>query len=167
MCVYERIRPMISTRKLVSAVILCLPATTASAEPRWCPITGHGAQDTLRYPPIARVARVSGVVVGRLTYRSDGEVLGFVPVFGPVLLAKGMSDQIMHWTVQTTAVGTADCQTLVIARFTLADEIQQTAIVQPNGNFRIDVRSYPLVISDPAAYLGRRHWWHKLRHRNF
>ena len=96
-------------------------AFTAEAEPRWCSVTGRGPNDKFIYPPIARVARVSGVVLGRLEFLTNGKVVDFNPGSGPRLLADSIKAQLSPWTLQTDATGGEGCQALVIAEFDEGD----------------------------------------------
>jgi len=56
---------------LLSALFL---ASCCHAEARWCAIIGKDPADELAYPPIARAARVSGVVLSRIYYFPTGQV---------------------------------------------------------------------------------------------
>ena len=101
------------------AMLVLIPAAAFGAEPRWCEVTGRAAGDTLAYPPIAKAARVSGIVVSRMVYSTSGKVESVERVFGPMMLAASVEQQLKNWTVQTRATGDQPCETLVIAEFRL------------------------------------------------
>ena len=69
-------------------------ALYAQAEPRWCVVSGKDPSNTLVYPPIARAARVQGIVVMRMIYAPNGKVLRTEPVFGPVMLSNSVTSQL-------------------------------------------------------------------------
>ena len=103
---------------MIVAGIVCA-AAQCHTEPRWCSITGRGANDTMVYPPIARAARVQGVVVSRIVYAQNGEVVRMEPVFGPAMLSDSVSKQLSQWNIKTDATGGELCQSLIIADFRL------------------------------------------------
>ena len=128
------------------------------AEPRWCVVSAKDASNTLVYPPIARAARVQGVVVMRMIYVPNGKVARTEPVFGPVLLSTSMTNQLLNWTVKTDAAGDEQCMTLIIAEFRFhdPDEPSRTPPQGPGapGILRVSVESEMLIISDPAGTLS-------------
>ena len=144
----------------------------AGAETRWCAVRLDAAKDKLNYPPIARAARVSGVVIGRMMFRPTGEVVGFEKVSGPELLFAPTREQMKQWTVATNVQGGELCQSLAVISFTVGDEDDtpnqpQTA---SDGLLRISVHAEPLTlnvtISDPAPYSITRKWlWFRITHR--
>ena len=102
---------------LLLVLVLLAAGQAASAQARWCDVTGRGANDTIVYPPIAKAARVYGLVMGYLKFNTDGKVTGFEPIQGPAMLRESLRLQLSTWTLQTKATGTEPCQTLVVARF--------------------------------------------------
>ena len=144
-----------------TALAFCVLLTLAcSAEPRWCVVSSKDPSNTLLYPPIARAARVQGVVVLRMIYQPNGKVERTEPVFGPVLLAESVTKQLLNWTVKTEAIGEEQCVTLIIADFRIhdADGSSQLLPAPPTGPgiLGMSVDTDALVISDPAGTLTIR-----------
>ena len=104
---------------IISLLAACTVA--ADAEPRWCLITGKRDSDKLLYPPIAKAARVQGVVLSRVIYTPSGEVKGFEAVFGAPMLSKYLAQEISKWNLESDAKGDELCETLIIARFRLKE----------------------------------------------
>jgi hypothetical protein len=101
--------------------LLCIGflASVCHADARWCSIVGRGPSDTIIYPPIARVARVQGVILSRIYYLPSGQVKDVEVISGPVMLSNWISEQLKSWTIKTDATGDEVCVTLVIADFRL------------------------------------------------
>jgi len=104
-------------KEIFVALLLGAVSMVAHAEPRWCTITGRAASDRFEYPPIARAARVSGVVLSMVTFSPDGRVLQIDNISGPRMLADLLRRQISGWTLKTNAKGEEECKTLVIAHY--------------------------------------------------
>jgi hypothetical protein len=144
--------------KLFAVAAFCLLAPVlCPAEPRWCAVSQKNSSYTLVYPPIARAARVQGVVVMRMIYEPNGKVGRTEPVFGPVMLADSVTKQLLNRTVKTDATGNEQCVTLVIAEFRILDPdgVPQFVPAQPSspGILRILIESEVIIISDPAGTL--------------
>jgi len=147
---------LVTAMKIFVTVVLWIFASLlCSAEPRWCVVSEKDSSNTLLYPPIARAARVQGVVVMRMIYTPNGGGLRTEPVFGPVMLSNALASQLLNWTVKTDATGDQQCVTLVIAEFRFDDEAYRPLPAQPNipGIHRISVESEVLVISDPGGVI--------------
>jgi hypothetical protein len=143
-------------------------ASLCHAEPRWCNVTGKDPSNKFIYPPIARAARVSGVVLLQMIYIPNGKVQKIEPISGPRILSDILARQLMDWTVKTDATGDELCETLVIATFELADSYPSTlegtwAGIGP-GTLHLSAETSPLPIamvnSDPAPLRG----WNLFRH---
>ena len=137
-----------------------LIAPVCHAQTRWCAVTGRAANDQLLYLPIARAARVSGVVISRMTYLPSGEVTNVETISGPVMLQHAASDQLKKWTIHTDAQGENPCMSLTIIDFSFGD----SASVNPNpptppGIMRISIVAEILALTDAAGSFGKRHWW--------
>lgn len=138
-----------------------------SAEPRWCSVAGKDLSNKFIYPPIARAARVSGVVLSRMIYSPSGKVLEVQPVSGPRLLSNLLTAQLIEWTVKTNVPGDELCQTLVIAEFRLHDSYAAPPVPvpqpEPPSILRLLAEADPIptevVISDPGPLRG----WTALR----
>jgi hypothetical protein len=138
-----------------------------SAETRWCSVTGKAQSDRLLYPPIARLANVTGVVISRAIYSPSGSVASLETLSGPRLLATSANQQMKSWTFQTDAKGTEPCQSLIVMSFVLGD----TDSLEPRENvplsiYRISVRAYHIVLSDPAFTISKPKWSWRRRLRN-
>jgi hypothetical protein len=146
-------------------MILGSIASLSQAEPRWCSITGRASSDTLIYPPIARAARVSGVVLSRVIFSPAGKVENVESISGPAMLADSVAQQLGKWTFRTTAQGDELCEAIVISEFRLGDLDnplpEQSIPAAPPGllRIRIDAETYVIscpggtVIWTPASYL--------------
>ena len=129
-------------------VLTALVLLRCQAEPRWCSVSAKDSSNTFVYPPIARAARVQGVVVIRKVARTE-------PVFGPAMLSTSMTSQLSNWNVKTDAVGDEQCMTLIIAEFRFHDQ-DETSRTLPQGPsapgiLRLSVESEVLIISDPEG----------------
>jgi hypothetical protein len=141
---------------LLCLLTLLLPQ--CQGEPRWCGVSVNDASNSLVYPPIARAARVQGVVVMRMVYSPNGNVVRTEPVFGPAMLSASLTSQLLNWTVKTNAAGDEQCVTLIIAEFRFHDpdepsRLQLQGPVAP-GILRVSVESEVLIISDPAGTIS-------------
>ncbi|QNI30211.1 energy transducer TonB [Alloacidobacterium dinghuense] len=146
-------KPAISMLLSVSVFVLSCHAKT-----RWCSIVGKSESDTLLYPAIARAARVSGVVIDRVTFAPAGKIADVETISGPKMLTQSANDQLKKWTVKTDSSGEDLCQSLVIANFSLdppAPEPEFGVSFTPSI-LRISISAEPLVISDPAPILGKK-----------
>jgi hypothetical protein len=148
---------------------VALLSVSARAEARWCSITAIRSTDTLLYPPIAKAARISGIVLGRVTFRKTGTVDAVQVISGPVILARGLTEQLKTWSVTTDANGTEPCESLIVAKFTLIDPDAAVREAEPQpvtpSIYQVAVQDQPIVLSDPAAYIGKRRWSRFWRHQ--
>jgi hypothetical protein len=129
---------------------LALVAPFCQGEPRWCSILGKGPSDALLYPPIARAAFVSGVVLSRVISTPAGHVEDIEAISSPRMLTDAVSKQIRTWTIETDATGGELCETLVIAEFKFRDSVETASgtrllRVEP-GVFRVSVDTERFVI---------------------
>ena len=129
------------------------------AEPRWCAITGFRHGGKLFYPPIARAAWIYGVVLERVIYLPDGGVQSFEFISGPRILSAGLELQMKDWSIETSASGDRECESLVIASFRLDKGLSgsepRNADLNTPSMLRYSVEAAPLIISDPAGVIGR------------
>jgi hypothetical protein len=100
-------------------MILTASAAICHAEPRWCSVTGTGPNDKLIYPPIAKIARVNGIVLTHVVYEPSGRVVKVEAISGPPMLSVSLAKQISGWTLKTNANGDQLCETLIIASYEL------------------------------------------------
>lgn len=149
-------------RRIVALLVLAC-ALRCAAEPRWCSVIGRGTQDKVAYPPIARYARVTGVVLGIVTYIPNGAVASFEPVSGPRLLSDSLGRQLAEWTIISDALGNEQCRSLVIATFRMdnSDSPESSARIKYEAGsvLRLSVSTFPpppldVSISDPTPLTG-------------
>jgi hypothetical protein len=139
--------------------LLAASVIAAEAEPRWCSITGKAAADKVSYPPIAKAARVEGVVVSRIIFKPNGKVERFEAVFGPAMLFKFLEQEMSNWSLATDAKGYETCETLVIARFRLieptscnpAPNLPTEYDFSTPSILRLSLGASPFAICDPAG----------------
>ena len=140
---------------VVTASMLLAGLAVCHAEPRWCSVAGTDPSNKLIYPPIARAARVQGVVLAHMIYAPNGRVERVEPISGPVMLSRSLRDELMGWTVRTDAAGDEPCETLVIAEFSFSDSGNPARLDKAVPSIlRIAVQAEILIISDPAGQLS-------------
>jgi hypothetical protein len=156
---------MIETQSMLRILIISLLAVlamAAEAEPGWCSVTGKAAADRLSYPPIAKAARVEGVVVSRIIFEPNGKVERFESVFGPPMLFEFLEKEMSSWNLVTDAKGNETCETLVIARFRFKEPPSCNPPPDAPAEYdfgtstivRLDLGATPYLICDPAATIS-------------
>lgn len=159
---------MVLPGRVLCAGLLGVMSAFAGAETRWCTARVDMGRDPLHYPPIARAAHVSGVVIGRMMFRPTGEVVGLEKMSGPEMLFVSTREQMERWTVTTEATGGELCQTLACIDYKTQgedDTHQQTAPV-PTGMIRLTVETQFMILSDPAADIVTHRWrWFRFTRR--
>jgi hypothetical protein len=150
---------------VMGAAFLVLLPKLCMAETRWCSI-GKANTDTLIYPPVARVAHITGVVISRITFLPSGRVIAVDEISGPLFIAKNVSEQIKKWTVRTDARGEEPCQALLVAGFQIGDaeSNEPKAKPVPPSIYRMEITAHPVVLfvqSDPSPQriCSRRRWY--------
>ena len=74
------------------------------------------------------------------------------------MLSNSVSDQMKAWTVRTDSQGNGSCQSLILVEFTLrGDAAQAQAHSSLSSVYRISVHAEGMVLSDPVAYVTKRH----------
>jgi hypothetical protein len=159
-------------RTVLFSVILASALGSSAESSRWCGITGRAPEDKVSYPPIARYARVAGVVLGFVTYIPNGAVTGFEPISGPRLLSDSLGRQLTGWTINSDALGNEQCRSLVIATFLMDDsgtaESSARIEYETGSVLRLSVNTFPpppldISISDPAPLRGLKLLWMQMR----
>jgi|GEM_PF-1999943 hypothetical protein len=153
--------------------LLAASVIAAEAEPRWCSITGKAAADKISYPPIAKAARVEGVVVSRIIFEPNGKVERFEAVFGPPMLFKFLEQAMSSWSLVTDARGYETCETLVIARFQFkeppscnpAPDVPTEYDFSTPSILRLSLGANPYLICDPASTVTSISPWRVLFYR--
>jgi hypothetical protein len=143
-------------------ILLALIWPLASAQTRWCTITGKSETDKLIYPPIARAAHIEGIVIQRINFTSAGKVLSLEPISGPPLLADLAEKQLKTWHLQTDAVGDQDCQSIVVIKYHL--DVNNPPSIEKNsptpGMLQISIDATPIVLSDPSGTITQKRRFH-------
>ncbi len=150
-----KVRHLLEHGMMRLKVLLCLALTVSlgHSETRWCEVTGVSDDSKLTYPPIAKAARVSGAVIGRVQFVPGRGVTGFQPVFGPPMLAHYAGEQLKSWSLRTPAQGDEPCQTLLVATYHLMEatsEAGSPVIRAEPGVLKASVEAAPVILSDPA-----------------
>jgi hypothetical protein len=155
-------------RVLCALWVLSVLPWCCSAETRWCSIlakdgsagkTGDSAKVAgykLLYPPIARAARLRGVVISRIIYRPSGQVVGVETISGPPMLTYTVERQVKDWTIRTDATGTENCQSLLIAEFTMGDDPVGAASDSTGTTLRIEVHTEPMPMTTTNSSISNK-----------
>jgi len=160
-------------KRFLAILMVLTAATIAHAEPRWCSITGKGPNDKVLYPPIAKIARVNGLVLSRIIYRPNGKVEKVENISGPPMLVRFLAAQMMDWNIKTDASGEQLCETLVIAKYQLnepsgcdaAPEQEPKPIdVSTPSILRLELSASPIPTCDPGADIILRNPLQQLGH---
>jgi len=141
-------------------ILLMLALSTAAVgQTRWCNVTDFGK--TLVYPPIAKAARVSGLVSLRVTYERNGKVTTIETIGGPAMLVNSATEQIKLAVIGTDAPGAESCESLFILDYQLDDGKLPPLAPSPivPGMFRGVIRAENLIISDPGVTITRKRRW--------
>lgn len=108
-------------------LLLCTPNVCFASH--WC-VMKPVKTDGPAYPPLAKAARIQGVVISRLEFNADGNVSKVEIVSGHPLLAKAVGTREARWTF-TSDVGAGGCQILVISEFSLSDSVGANSDTTP------------------------------------
>ncbi len=113
-------------------VFLCLGvfASLGRAQTRWCS-SAASTSTYFFYPAAARMGKIQGVVIGRVTILPGGRVERVEIVSGPPVLAKALRDQMMKWTLRAETDNDEACQTLVIADFKISSPYGKNLLDEP------------------------------------
>jgi hypothetical protein len=146
--------------------VLAFCGVQSAAQTHWCPANRKADAVKLFYPPIARVAFIWGLVIGRLKFSPDGNFPTFEPVSGPVMLSNAVGEQAKSWKSEPTTVEQEPCQLLVVAKFTIGDlEAPNSQPIGQPGIISIEINAERLVLSDPEGTITRSRWAWLKRHR--
>lgn len=118
--------------KRLPMILLCLglSAGAAKADTRWCSAASTSSTYFF-YPAMARMEKIEGVVISRVTMLPDGKVSHVEIVSGPPILAKALHDQMMKWTLRAETDNDEPCQTLVIADFRMSSPYGKNLLDEP------------------------------------
>jgi len=107
--------------------MVCAPGVCFASH--WCVMKPSKA-DFPVYPPIAKAARVQGVVISRLEFDANGNISKVEIVNGPALLAKAVEKSEEQWVFHSDT-NSAGCQILVISEFSLSESEQANDNSEP------------------------------------
>jgi TonB family protein len=111
------------------------------------------------FPPLAKVARVSGDVVLRLDIRADGQVQSVAIVSGPPMLQQAAKDSAQQSRFECRSCSRDTTQYSLTYSFRLGEGDCDTANSDPPkiawAQGHVTVTSSPMSICDPAATLRR------------
>ena len=158
-----------------------IPVSAQAVEPHWCSFHGFSNPHPLSYPPIARLARVQGQSILRLTYTADGKIEGIEALFGPQLLNSLLIQQLNDQTVLTKDQGLDKCMSLLIISSHLEGSQEplenKSEQAPPTSIWRVTLRAEPVAIIfsnlDPMSrryrisYSVRSHYRHLKRMLHF
>ena len=111
----------------------------------------------LVYPPIARAAHVTGIVIERVTFLPDGAVLAAETISGPPLIAKPVSNRLLRWRLKTETHGSEPCQALIVADFSFGDTKAESFEEIGASIYRISLRALPLVLYSLPSLSSKRY----------
>lgn len=142
-------------RRILIATVLLLATLRAFPEqPAPCGLTSMKTTTPLLYPPIAKAARVTGNVISLVKFKTSGEVERIDVISGPIMLRPNAETFIRGWQANPYG-GPRTCP--IVIKFMLAVPGEKPpANPLPSDIQHANVTAEVLVISDPAAVLGRR-----------
>ncbi|MGB6193905.1 MAG: energy transducer TonB [Terracidiphilus sp.] len=120
-------------KRLIVLLCLCACANLGRAQTRWCSSAPSSASTYFFYPAMARMEKIQGVVIGRVTILPGGRVERVEIVSGPPVLAKALHDQMMKWTLRAETDNDEACQTLVIADFKISSPYGKNLLDEPKA----------------------------------
>jgi protein TonB len=114
----------------ITSVTMAAPATPATPGVKRITIGGNVQQAKLVsqtrpvYPPLAKQARISGVVHLQAIIAKDGTVMDLKVISGHPLLIPAALDAVKTWVYQTTLLNgdPVEVQTQIDVNFTLSEE---------------------------------------------
>jgi hypothetical protein len=167
------LRGILLRRFALLALGLVAFASLCRAEPRWCTVAGIADGKNLLYPPIARAARVYGVVLERVIYLPNGAVQSFEYITGPKMLAGGLEQQMKAWRIVTSAQGDQACVSLVIADFSLDETSGELKLYPADLSvpsiLRLKASADIICLCDPGGYVSKRsilrRWMGKIKRK--
>ncbi len=135
-------------KRLILFLGLATSACLCPAETRWCSaVAGNSSSHYFFYPAMARMEKIQGVVIGRVTILPSGKVESVEIVSGPPLLSRALHDQLLKWTLRANTDNDDSCQTLVIADFKMSSPYGKDILDEPKpsppGILRLTVEADP------------------------
>ena len=146
-----------SGRTLCSLFLFLFVATGARGQVSHCGgFTSARERKSPLYPPIAKAARVQGIVILMLTLDPDGNVVNVALVSGPPMLVASATASAQSLKVNPYT-GPRACSYVVTYRIASEGEDIQSYPPPPDIQ-HVTVTAIPIVLSDPAADVRRRRW---------
>ncbi len=114
-----------------------LSSSELFAQTSWCSYAVRIEAPLITYPPIARAAHVSGVVIGKLILSDEGVVQDFVTLSGPAMLVDRVSKEVKNWKFKQQQSAEHSCQALLIVGFTLDRDNNPDPTPAPSNGIKI------------------------------
>jgi hypothetical protein len=134
----------------LACLLLCF-SVGALAQEAPCGLTSVAESQSLIYPPIAKAAHVSGLVILLAEFRHDGSVSGTSILSGPEMLRSSARNFVVGWKVNPYG-GSRTCP--IVIRYQLDTS-------EPDGVYRMDlqhvtIRAQVPTFDDLPGVVGRR-----------
>jgi len=143
----------------IALLFLALSATAAFAQPNTCgglTSVTDGAKPF--YPPIARAAHVSGMVILLVSFKTTGETDALKIVGGPPMLRQAAIDYVNSWRANTYT-GPRTCPIVVSYQLSAGGCDYHTRkndfVEKPDVQHPI-IRGESPMLCDPAVTFGKR-----------
>lgn len=142
------------------AALICIGASPSVAQERWWPDRMVGLS---QYPPLARQARIEGVVELLCLLDENGSVLKVTSISGHPLLLATASENAIKWHFRRVLRrGAVDRETTLVYQFQIAGEPVRSP---PKTEFVFEGPNKILLTTEPACPdhapctpEGKKHW---------
>ena len=136
------------------ALLFLALSTAAFAQPNTCgglTSVTDGAKPV--YPPLARYARVNGMVILLVSFKTTGEADAVQIVSGPPMLRQSATDYVKSWRANEYT-GPRSCAVVITFNLDRGDGAPDSVI---RGDLQhVDVNSYAPCLCDPSGELKRK-----------
>jgi len=140
-------------------LFLALCTTAAFAQPNTCGgLTSVTDGQQPVYPPIARAAHVSGIVIMLVSFKTTGEADTAQIVSGPMMLRQVATEYVKTWKANTYS-GPRMCPIVITYQLTegsCEDHARKNDSFQREDVQHLTVYSEAGMICDPAATITKR-----------
>ena len=148
-------------------ILLLLLSSTCVAQEAPCGLTSIKETTSLWYPPIARAARVEGMVIFLVSFKLSGEVEDVQVLSGPKLLQTPATTYVKGLRANEYG-GTRTCP--IIVRYVLQPDGLEADRIDHIDIQHVTIYTKPIVISDPEMDIEKpkKRFWpfntHKPKH---
>jgi hypothetical protein len=140
-------------------LFLVLSTAAASAQPNTCGgLTSVTDGAKAFYPPIARAAHVSGMMILLVSFKTTGETDAIKVVSGPPMLRQGAIDYVNSWKTNTYT-GPRTCPIVVVYQLsggTCDYHTRKDDFVEKPDIQHPIIHGETLMLCDPSGTLGKR-----------